>query len=143
LRNFTKKKLPVFKYLNSLDLSPPKKSYLPHILIAGRYFDKYRNIALALITGGNTIAGLPLPFLINGLINHFSWNGAMLIYAGIVFHVVVFALPCILPESDATVRILSQLSQHAAQKESDEPPSKESVMISKSGFQISESYQRF
>ena len=65
----------------------------------------------------------------------------MLIYAGIVFHVVVFALPCILPESDATVTILSQLQ--AAQKETDEPPSKESVMISKSGFQIAESCQRF
>lgn len=112
---------------------------MPHILIAGRYFDKYRNIALALITGGNTIAGLPLPFLINGLINNFSWNGAMLIYAGIVFHVVVFALPCILPESDATERILSELAQKAV----DEPPSKESLTISKSGFHIAESSQRF
>ena len=113
---------------------------MPHILIAGRYFDKYRNIALALITGGNTIAGLPLPFLINGLINNFSWNGAMLIYAGIVFHVVVFALPCILPESDATERILSELAQKTVM--TDEPPSKESVTMSKSGFHIAESSQR-
>lgn len=56
-------------------------SYLPHILCAGEYFDKYRNVAMAVITGGNTIAGFPLPILLKFLVRDFTWNGAMLIYA--------------------------------------------------------------
>jgi len=35
---------------------------------------------MAVITGGNTIAGFPLPILLKFLVREFTWNGAMLVY---------------------------------------------------------------
>jgi len=111
-------------------------SYLPHILCAGEYFDKYRNVAMAVITGGNTIAGFPLPILLKFLVRDFTWNGAMLIYAGIVFNVVIFALPCVELNSKEAQKLVSaalELEENNANASKDDPS------IVKSGFSIAES----
>lgn len=43
-------------------------SYLPHLLVAGEYFEEQRNIAFAIISSGNTVANLVLVKLLDAII---------------------------------------------------------------------------
>ena len=41
-------------------------------------------MAMAIVTGGNTIAGFPLPILLKFLIGEYTWQGAMLVYRYVI-----------------------------------------------------------
>jgi len=126
--------------------------YLPHLLVAGEYFNEQRNNAFAIISSGNTIANLILVKLIDFLINEFGLRYGLMTFGGVVFNIIVLAIPCVsLASNSDSTKEAKQILDDIIEVEEEE--SKQSAKLDqlkpervdhlKSGFSLAESQQLY
>merc|ERR1712012_1060354 len=67
-------------------------NFLAGMTMLSLYFERYRAISIAVATSGIGVGVLLYPIMIRYLIVQFGWNGAILITAGMTFHLVACAV---------------------------------------------------
>ncbi|KAK2140569.1 hypothetical protein LSH36_1308g00014 [Paralvinella palmiformis] len=63
--------------------------YTPSMIMVGQYFDKHRSLAMGIAAAGGSFGQLVVPLIIRFLLDHYGYQGCMLIYSGIVLNGVV------------------------------------------------------
>ena len=64
--------------------------YLPSIVMVGYYFDKRRALATGIAVSGSGFGTFVFAPLVAYLLDEYTWKGANIIIAGIVFNGIVF-----------------------------------------------------